>query len=380
MKAIFRRVICVSVFVLAAIPSPHLRAGQPHVVLPETPELNDSYHLDTRVLVGGGVAARVKDRIWSQLFRNAGYSVTIETDDGSRMPGIRARESGRRAVVEVVGLVDRRDVLRLGKKQFRPGDAPSLKVFLDDLAKHGADGPIRLRPTWGLSVPQYEDVLKHLSERTNSEIRLSSPVDTVKALQLSPKFDVTWHKDSQEIARLERQDAEAIDMRRMSNGTGLAIAMAQFGLGFRVLEHPRSGYVLEIDVGDESSNFWPIGWKNKQSLTTVLPKLYQPVTVDLPDEYVSNVIVAVAARVKVPHYCSHQRLLENGIDFSQIRYSAPFERRSPSALLRSIGGRHKIVIAARTDEAGQMFLWCTTAGDHKAWKQRFAHVVPGKNE
>ena len=379
MKSIFRKFGCVPVFVIAVISGPNLRAQQPAAVLPDTPQVNDLHQLEIRVLVGGGVAARVKARNWSQLFQKAGHLVTIETDNGGKKIGIHPRKTRRRSVVEIVGLVDRRSVLRLGEKEFRLGDVQPLKMFLEDLAKNGVEGPIRRRPTWGLSISQYETALKLLSTEVKNEIYLSSPVETVKALQLPPEFRVTWSGDAQEVALSQQHGTGVIDLRRVSTGTGLAIAMAQFGLGFRIMkEYRRSGFLLEVDVGNESGNLWPIGWKNKQSLTVVLPKLYKRVTVDLPDEKVAEVVELIADRIEVPHFVSRQRLLENDIDYGQVKYSAPFERRSPSGLLRSIGGRLKMGIEVRTDEAGQLFLWCTTADDQNAWKKRFAHVVPGK--
>lgn len=381
MTAISKCFLVIPVFVIAAIPVPGLRAQRAHPALPETPQLELSHRLEIRVLAGGGVAARVKDRMWSDLFRHAGYRVRIESDNGSRTPGIYSRDTGRTPVVEVVGLISRRNVLHIGDRRFRSGDVEPLKEFLDGLAEHGADGPIRLRPTWGLSVTQFEDVLKLLSEKVRAEeVPLSSPVQAVTAVQLSSRFRVTWHERARKLVLSKQWEPRSIDLRSISQGSGLAIALAQFGLGFRVMSDPRGGFVLEIDAGDEAANLWPVGWKNKQPLTGVVPKLYQPVTVDLPNENVSEVIDAVAARINLPHFCSRQCLSNGGIEFDQIRYSAPLERRSPSGLLRSIGGRHAMGFDVRTDEAGQLFLWCTTAGDQKSWKKRFAHVVPGKND
>ncbi len=379
MQSIPRNSLLVPVILLAAVPCADLRAGQLED-LPLSPRISGHFRLDIRILVGNSAAARVKDRNWSQLFRKAGYQVTVATDDGSRQPGIRAREKGRRSVIEVVGLVDRRGILRLGRQEFRLGNAKPLKLFLDDVATNGPEGPIRLRPTWSLSVPQFTEVLKLLSAPVTGKIPLSSPMETVQTLQLPPEFRVTWNRDSQKIARSQRPDAGSIDLRCVSMGTGLAIALAQFGLGFRVMERADTGYWLEIDSGDESSNLWPVGWKNKEPLTAVLPKLYEPVPVDLVDAKVTEVIDAVAERVEVSCFCSHRCLAENGIEFGQLTYSATFGRRSPFRLLRAIGGRHRMGIDARTDEAGHLFLWCTTAEDQRAWKKRFAHVMPGKSE
>ena len=379
-KTMLKTLGCVIAVLFVSLSGAAALAHQRNIVLPETPAVQKPYRLDFRILVRGSAAARVKDRDWSKLVQDAGYRVTIASDNGSDRLGIRNRETGRRTVVEIVGLVDRRGLLLLGKKQFRLGDAKPLKVFLDDLSKHGVEGPVRERPTWGLTISEYTEVLKLLAGRAPGEVRLSSPVQTMRAMNLPAELRVTWSSESRKVALSDQQDAGTIDLGRVSTGSGLAIAMAQFGLGFRAMKHPRSGYLLEIDVGDESSNLWPIGWKNKRPLTEVLPRFYQFVEVDLEDDKVEDVVNTIADRVELPWFCSHQRLAACNIDFSQIVYSTPPDQISPSGLLRSMGKKHRIRMEPRTDEGGQLFLWCTTVDDQAAWKKRFASVIPGKTE
>jgi len=375
-----RMIGCVVAVLLVSVQRSAVLAHQRNIVLLETPAVQEPYRLDFRILVQGSAAARVKDRDWSKLVQETGYRVTIASDNGSDKLGIRNRGTGRRSVVEIVGLVDRRGLLLLGSKQFRLGKPKPLKVFLDDLVKNGAEGPIRERPTWGLTIAQYTEVLKLLAAKTPGEVRLSSPVQIVKAMNLPVELRVTWSPESRKVALSDLQDKRSIDLRRVSAGSGLAIAMAQFGLGFRVMKHPRAGYLLEIDVGDESSNLWPVGWKNKRPLTEVLPGFYQFVEVDLEDDKVEDIVNTIADRVELPWFCSQQALAANNIDFGQIVYSTPPDRISPSGLLRSMGKTHRIIMEPRTDEDGQLFLWCTTVVEQTAWKKRFASVRPKKNE
>ena len=379
MQSMPQNSLLVPVILLSSVLSANLQAGQLDS-LPLSPPLSDYLHLDIRILVGRSAASRVNNRAWSELFRKAGHRVTIATNDGSKQAGIRARQENRQSVVDVIGLVDRRGVLRLGRHEFRLGNAKPLKLFLDDIAKNGPDGPIRLRPTWGLSVGQFKEVLKLLSAPVKNDVSLSSPLETIQTLQLPSEFRVTWSRDSQKIARSRKTHVDSIDLQHVSMGTGLAVALAQFSLGFRVMERADNQYWLEIDLGDESSNLWPVGWKNKEPLTAVIPKLYEPVPVDLLDAEVIDVIDAVAERIEVSCFCSHGRLAETGVKIDHLTYSAAFGRRSPFRLLRSIGGQHRFGIDTRTDEAGRLFLWCTTVADQRAWKKRFAHVIPGKSE
>lgn len=350
-------------------------AQQRDVALPRTPESFGPYRLEIRVLMRGSATARVQARNWAELFQKIGHTATIATDNGGESLGVRSREGGRQTVVEVVGLVER-NVLQLGKNKYRLSDTQALKQFLDHLEKYGSEGPIRQRPTWGLSEEQYTTVLRLLAPKVGREIELSSPVQVVEAFALLPEFRVTWTAESRKVALSQSPDPLTVDLRSLSTGTGLAVALSQFGLGFRVIENRRRGYDIEIDAGDESSNMWPAGWRNKRALAGVLPLMYRHVEVDLEDDFVVDIIDAVAERVEVPWFCSRHQVAASGIDFENIRYSAPPDRESPRRLLDSLAGKHKMGIDVRTDEAGQLFLWCTTAADQKAWKQRFARVIP----
>lgn len=361
---------------MSCIPAP---AQSVRSSLPTTPTLEGGYRLEIRVLVRGSAAARVRDRDWAELFQQAGHRVTIASDNGGEAPGIRTQSTGRRRVVQVVGLVDR-GVLKLGTHKIRLGDVQPLRDILEDLEQHGADGPVRERPTWGLSVDQYTAVLKLLAPGINGDVPLSSPADVVRELRLPSELRVTWSPKAKKVAAGVTSSEETMDLSRLSLGSGLAVSLAQFGLGFRVMQHPRGGYLLEIDAGGEADNLWPIGWKNERPPIEIVPALYRSVEVDLQDEAVADVIGLVADRVELPWYQSRHQLAAQGLDLTRRTFSTPPARTMPSKLLRSIANENRMGIEPRTDEAGRLFLWCTTSADHAAWKKRFAHVVPGRKD
>ncbi len=342
--------------------------------LPSTPPMNERYRLDIRLLLGGNPAARINTtREWSAAFQRIGRRVTIVPDRKSETPEI----TNDRYSVRVTGLIDRKGDVRFNRKTFRLSDVEVLTEFLASLEQHGAGGPVRQRSTWGLSEEQYADVLKLLSEKVPQGFSLtSSVVADIEAMELPPRLQVTWSEEAKHVALNTETVAESAPLRMLSKGTGLAIALAQRGLGYRVMNHPQRGYLLEIDEGNESSNLWPIGWKNKKSLATVLPTMYRAVDVDLDDAAVELVIADIADRAKIGWLTSWHHLANDGIQFNELRTSRRPGRISPHRLLQSIGAMNRISVEARTDESGTLFLWCTTVADQKAWSQRFARAVP----
>ena len=337
--------------------------------LRSTPALHPKYRVEARLLLTGQRVASVSiAQEWSRVFQRAGHSVSIVQDSRREKPGLRNFDT----VVRAVGLIDSKGAARFGKKSFRTTQLDELQTFLADLAANGADGPIRQRPTWGLSEAEYTDVLKLLSPPVEGDLPLTSALDCVNAIMLPDELPVTWSEAAQKLALDPAEFSEELDAGGVSKGSGLAVALSQFGLGFRVMPHHQRGFLLEIDEGNETANLWPVGWKNTDLLTKVVPPYFQQLEVDLDDQPVDEVLSAVAERVGTPLFVAHAALKSSGKQLTELRISRGPARMSPYRLVRSIADRHRLGIVPRTDEAGGVFLWCTTKADHQAWTTRFS--------
>ena len=337
-----------------------------------------NYQLDIRILMGSSPRERIRAQEWSRLFQRLGRAATIMTDAGRARPGVRVVEGNRVSWIRLTGLLDRSGVVVFGGRRFKLTDESELENYLEDLVASGPEGPVRLRPAWGLSEEQFEDVLRQLAEPARRDITTSSAAAAVESLNLPEDFHVAWTEEGRRLGLTDRKTEAWMDPARLSTGAALAIALAQFGLGFRPMQHPRDGYVIEIDVGNESSNFWPVGWKNSQPLTQVAPILFRSIPVDLEEVELDALIAVIAEKVELPHYYSQYALREKGIDLAGLVYSRKPDRISPFRLMQLIGRKYGMELPVRTDEAGDLFLWCTTAENQAAWKKRFAHVIPGR--
>jgi hypothetical protein len=90
---------------------------------------------------------------------------------------------------------------------------------------------------------------------------------------------------------------------------------------------------------------------------------------------VELVFLDVADRAKIVYRASRHHLAKAGIQLEELKTSRRPGRITPYRLLQSIGAKHRIGVEVRTDEAGELFLWCTTAVDQKAWRQRFSQTT-----
>jgi len=209
-------------------------------------------------------------------------------------------------------------------------------------------------------------------------IDVHSPMTAVGSAKLSKQFLVRYTpKAQQRITSPAASVSERkFDSAGISKGSALAAGLAQFGLGFRPKVNPRSGYILEIDVGDEDDNLYPIGWKNTAPLFHLVP-IGNTIEVDLPEENAAaldDVIALVGEKLKVPHLYSSYQLLKRKKNISAIPYSRKPQKLAIERFMNILGTSHQIGLSLRTDEAGKVFLWITSSSDYESFRKRFAHV------
>ncbi len=352
--------------------------------LPETPAADeatserepDPMPLDVKVLMEASPKYSLMAQSWTRVFQDVGYGVVFDSGRTTDRTGIEDVTFRNRRSVRVVGELDSSGAIHFGDRTFRQTEPKELKLFLQQLARYGAKGPPQDSPTWGLTDDQFKVVVQTLSAPVTAPIPLSSPVEAVEALQLPQMFQLKYTPAARRRALMSTDSATAIELHGISGGTATAIVLAQFGLGFRPMASPSGGYVLEIDVGDESSNLWPVGWKSTEALTRTVPKIYKSQDVNLEDAEVPPLIELVASRLEIPSFAATHALEAKGIRLSELTYSRKPDKLSPSSLLRKLGDKFGMGLEIRVDETAKPFLWTTTAEQNNAFRTRFAHVKP----
>jgi len=253
-----------------------------------------------------------------------------------------------------------------------------LAAWLQTLEEFGAKGPPDESPTWGLSEDQFKAVLNLFAPLVKDPIDLSNAQAAIDSLQLPKTFTVqfTDKAKARRVLPAAKMGKITVDCKGLSKGTALAVALAQFGLGFRPLENPDGGYLVEVGVGDEADNQYPIGWKPTAPIFNVIPAIGKTIPVDLQDGDLDAIIQLIAEKLEVPYCYAAYPLLIEGKDISKIKYSRKPDKLSIVSLMRIVGQAHDIGLSLRTDEAGSVFLWVTSKANFDAWQERFAHIRP----
>ena len=324
---------------------------------------------------------RIKAQNWGRVLQQLGLVVTFR--DGRPGERTRIENVDRRGVptTSIVGIMESSGQILIRDKYYAVSNPQPLVDLVEQVRRFGAAGPPEESPTWGLSAEQFAFVSQELSVPVTEPINVRTPVEAIESLNLPGVFRLQFSESAREQA-FNVSDVSAVSLSKLtgvSKGTALAIVLAQYGLGFRPIAGEQPGaYTIEVHAGGETDNLWPVGWKTKEALISVMPELYKPIEFELEAVEVTGLITVITDRIKLNPFYSHFELQSAGINVDQLRYTRKADKLSPSRMFLLLGDKFKMGLDVRCDEAGQCFLWITTADEHRAFRRRFAHVIPGK--
>ena len=217
-----------------------------------------------------------------------------------------------------------------------------------------------------------------MNDPVDKPVNLASSRAAIASLNLPAAFDVSF-TDAAATHSLPvgyEPEEQATAFEGLSTGSVLAAALAQFGLGYRVKSGQNGKYNLEVDVGTEADNMYPVGWKNTAPIMNVVPMLWKRFPVDLKDANLKALVELISAKLELPHIYSSLALKTAGKDLAQMKYSRKPDKLTMELLMNVVSKSNGIGLCLRTDEAGNVFLWVTSPDDARAFDQRFAHVKP----
>lgn len=335
--------------------------------------------LTLEILIQSQPSYRVKAQEWGRILQELGYAPRFrEAIQGEKIRIEEQLQEGRASVL-VVGGMTPEGGLKFSGRSFANTERSELGKYLAELKEHGAGGIPAGNPRWGLSELQFQEFAKLMSSPLEQPVEFSTAGGTVRSLGLPEEVKVVFSETAFAMSLQARPDfaPESLQLSGISQGTGLAIVLAQYGLGFRPVFTRGGGYVIEIEPGNESSNLWPVGWKTEESTADVLPAWLKSIPFEVEDADVSSLVEAVAEKLAIPHYTAASSLAIEKLDIAEITYSRT-GRLSPFGMLRALGDKFALGFDVRADEAGKLFLWTTSQKEAASFNQRFAHIRPAR--
>ena len=334
--------------------------------------------LDVEVLIQSQPSYRIKSQEWGRVFQELGYSVRFREPRGAEAPRVEDMDRTDFPATGVIAAMAVNGAIQIGNQQFNIDNPQPLAMALEEIRRYGANGPPESSPTWGLTDEQFKEVIQILGLPVENPVELQSSVLAIESIGLPGNMRMKFTDAARQQALSKRPESalETIELQGFTKGSAIAIVLAQYGLGFRPKYIAPGHYDIEIDRGDESTNLWPIGWRPVDSFSEILPAYFKAIPLDVEDVEVNSLVGAIADKLAIPYFSSTYALTANSLDINSLKYTRRDDRISPARLLTAVGDKLELGFDVRVDEAGNMFLWVTTAADAKAFRHRFAHIVP----
>lgn len=345
--------------------------------LPSGSAQQKEFSLEIEILIQPSPSARLYTQTWGKVFFDMQRRAVFRGGRNGEKTRLEESESAGRRTVLAVGIMNRNGSITFREQTFVSTQPQPLAAWLDKLERYGTSGPPNESATWGLDDEQFASVLKMLSEPVTGSVILRSPMEAIDSLQLPSAFRIQFTDAGRRRAfPPEPLVTSTAEFTGLTKGSVLAAVLSRFGLGYRPKAGDRGKYVIEIDAGSESDNMYPVGWKNTEPITLVVPELAKSIPVDLEDAPLDALIDLIAQKLKRPHFYSTFELAAAGIDVTSIKYSRKPDKLTLYSLINIVAKTHHIGLSLRTDEAGSVFLWIATEEDEEAFRKRFAHVKP----
>lgn len=312
-------------------------------------------------LLTGPTGVGLKARQWAEILNKLDVVVTVRNGRSDDKVGVTEKKAGGtlRSVL-VVGFLDSSGKLIFPDQIFTEDDAEKLAAWINELRLYGAQGDPNGRPVWGLTKEQFGVIHAGLKKPLVTDTRDVEITKAVGLFDLPKEHPVRFSAEA--VARLKERGGQlkvSQSLQGVSQGTALAVLLAEQGLGFRPRRLPDSTVELTVYPLEEKSNVWPVGWPRENNVPDTCPELFQFKNVELDDEPLDEILEAVASVIKIPILIDRQGLASKGIDLAQVKITYPRKRTTWAEALKSFTYKAKSKVEVLVDEAGKPFIWIT---------------------
>jgi len=305
---------------------------------------------------GGGAVAQG----WIKVLEPYDISVRVHRPVGADKPDLKEREAGYTRYVTAIGVLDRAGNIVFPNKTLSLSEPAKIKEWIDELKTYGIKGAPKGQPLWGMSEEQFAKLFDSLVKPIDFDTEGLPLKETVDKLPLPSEFPLRWSVEATELLKKRGDQAKfRQELNGFTMGLSLAIAFSENGLGFRPNRTPSGAIELVVEPQNPKLNQWPVGWPLQRSSFKAAPKLFAMVPIELVDEELPDVIMAISELSETPILIDYGELQSKQIDLEKIKVSFPRKMTSWSYALRQIVVPHRLTQELWQDEAGRAFVWVT---------------------
>ncbi len=312
-------------------------------------------------ILSSALASGVSAQRWTEaLGKLDDVSVRVRQPVFDDELGVTETTRGTLRRVNLVCQLDAQGQLVFPDRSFTLSDIAPLQEWLRELKTYGAQGTPQGQPLWGLNADQFQTMFAALSQPITEESDGQPLRSALDRLNLPKAYPLRLSAEArQHVVELEPVPPVRQRLLGISNGTGLALLLADFGLGFRPLRTPDGSIELLVDPLADISDPWPVGWGLAEDITRgqAAPTLFTMVPVGFEDLPLEEVVRAISTAAQLPVVLDHYGAEQKGIDLGKTRVSFPQKRAAWMMVLNSLAIRSRLKQELRVDELGQPLIY-----------------------
>ena len=180
--------------------------------------------------------------------------------------------------------------------------------------------------------------------------------------QLEQKFNVPVVRDASARAALHQAKPLEAQLRDMSAGTALAIALRSEGLVLRPEKLTGKPLRMVIEQQRPKRDWWPVGWKPEGSPRLLAPKMFEFLTIEIDGFTLSKAVEALEPRLAVTVVYDERILAERKIRPDEIQVKLPAGKTYLKKAIDRLLSQARLAGELRVDEQGRPFYWITQYG------------------
>ena len=295
-------------------------------------------------------------RAWTDLLTKAGFtSVRIRTTDAAN-PALETLGTPQAPNYKVVGILTTANQLVVPRARFTLNDRAAIEQWLKKLRDGGEDG-VTIKPVaFGLLPKQLVEVHQALGARVESSTSGRPSKEVAK--QIADRLKYKFIAEGAAQRALASDEPVADELQGVTSGTALAAVLRPLGLA---MFPERNGPDIRLRIAPirDAKESWPLGWPPQGNPRETLPEFFKYLKVEINNTPLSEVLVAIAGRVKAPLLIDHNALARDRIDLTKP-VSYPATSTYYAGALNTMLFSARLKYELRVDEAEKPLLWITT--------------------
>ncbi|MCH2113633.1 MAG: hypothetical protein MK171_01790 [Pirellulales bacterium] len=313
--------------------------------------------IDLEVAIEAG-ASLTAPQEWTMLLGKMGLAtVRMRKIRPKDQPKVAAHQIGSAARYQVLAILSRQNELVLPKRRFLFRDQRALQDYFQQLPLETAHNQVP-RGRFDLTEKQFRTVFASLAPSIDFPTQSRTGDELLARLEKTLVVPVIRLPPTREPLALPVKT----ELKGISIGTALAIALREHGLVLRP-EQPRGKTLrLSIAVYERERDAWPTGWKSGKNIRLVAPQLFEKLTIEVNDYTFTQALDALETRIQLPVVFDQWMLRKRKLVPEQAIIQMDRRKTYLKGVLDHLASQARLATDFRVDEQGQPFLWITQFG------------------